>query len=284
VRPLGTIVLAEGFFYVEAPRWRDDALWMSDTVGGKFYRLDLAGRAQVVADVPQRPAGLAFLPDRSLLIASVRDRCILRLHGGKLEQHASLGPLSGEPGDMVVDEAGRAYIATFSFASRSEAGFDEAAIVMMRPDGSTEIVARGFEFPNGCAILAGERRLVVAETFGQRLTCFSIAGDGRLVDRRIFAQLDSIAPDGICLDQDGAVWMAASGRSEFLRVVEGGRITHRVETPGRQAVACALGGLDGRTLFCLTVAEQFEDVPGCPATARVDIAKVAIPAQGTWDA
>lgn len=74
MRPLGTVVLAEGFYYVEAPRWRDGALWMSDTVGDKVYRLDLAGRAQVVADIPQRPAGLAFLPDRSLLIASVRDR------------------------------------------------------------------------------------------------------------------------------------------------------------------------------------------------------------------
>lgn len=284
MRPLGTMALAEGFHYVAAPRWKDDALWMSDTVGGKVYRLDLAGRAQVVADVPQRPAGLAFLPDRSLLIASVRDRRILRLQDGRLEQHAGLGPLSGEPGDMVVDEAGRVYVATFSFASRSEAGFDEAAIVMVRPDGSTEIVARGFEFPNGCAILSREQRLIVAETFGQRLTSFAVAADGRLNDRRTFAEIGTVAPDGICLDQDGAAWVAASGRGEFLRVVEGRRITHRVETPGRQAVACTLGGPGGRILFCLTVAEQFEDVPGCPATARVDIAKVAIPAQGTWDA
>lgn len=284
MKTLRTMVLAEGFYLLEAPRWRDNALWTSDTIGGKVYRLDLAGRARVVAEVPQRPAGLAFMPDRTLLIVSVRDRRILRLRGGKLEEHASLGPFSSEPGDMVVDDAGRAFVTTFSFASRSEAGFDQAAIVMVRPDGSTEIVARGFEFPNGCAITSGDRRLIVAETFGQRLTSFAVAGDGRLVDRRIFAELGSIAPDGICLDQDGAAWVADSGRSEFVRVVDGGRITHRVEVPGRQAIACALGGPDGRTLFCLTVADEFEDVPGCPATARVDLAKVAIPAQGTWDA
>lgn len=284
MKALRTMVLAEGFYLLQAPHWRDGALWMSDTIGGKVYCLDLAGRARVVAEVPQRPAGLAFMPDRTLLIVSVRDRRILRLRGGRLEEHASLGPFGSEPGDIVVDDAGRAFIATFSFASGSEAGFDEAAIVMVRPDGSTGIVARGFEFPNGCAITSGEQRLVVAETFGRRLTSFAIVADGRLVDRRIFAELGSIAPDGICLDQDGAVWVAASGRPEFVRVLEGGRITHRVATPGRQAVACALGGPDGRTLFCLTVAEGFEDVPGCPATARVDIAKVAMPAQGTWDA
>lgn len=278
------MVLAEGFYLLEAPRWRDGTLWMSDTIGGKVYRLDLSGQARVVADVPHRPSGLGFMPDRTLLIVSVRDRRVLRLRDGRLEQHADLGPLSSEPGDMVVDETGRAFIATFSFASRSKAGFDDATIVLVHPDGAAEVVARSFAFPNGCAITSGERRLIVAETFAQRLTSFAIGSNGQLQDRRILADLGSIAPDGICLDQDGAVWVAASGRPDFVRVVDGGRITHRVETPGRQAVACALGGPDGRTLFCLTVAGEFEDVPGCAATARVEIAKVAIPAQGIWDA
>ena len=57
----------------------------------------------------------------------------------------------------------------------------------------------------------------------------------------------------ICLDQEGAIWVSAFNHGIFMRVLEGGTITHRIDLTDRHAVACQLGGSDGRTLFCLTL-------------------------------
>ena len=63
----------------------------------------------------------------------------------------------------------------------------------------------------------------------------------------------------------------------FVRVLQGGRVTHRVHVPGRHAVACQLGGRDGRTLFCLTVAANLDDYPNRQQTARVETTSVDVP-------
>ncbi len=86
-----------------------------------------------------------------------------------------------------------------------------------------------------------------------------------------------MSPLGICGDAEGAVWAAAARQSLFVRVQQGGRITHRVHVPGRHAVACQLGGQDGRTLFCLTVAANPNDHPNRQQTARVEITTVDVP-------
>ena len=46
--------------------------------------------------------------------------------------------------------------------------------------------------------------------------------------------------------------------------------------PGRHAVACELGGQDGRTLFCLTVAANLHDYPNPQQTARVETTTVDV--------
>ena len=78
-----TTVLASGFWRLKAPRWHLGALWVSDPRAGKVYRIDLDGKVTVVADVPSRPFGLGFLPDGDLLVASMTQRLILNLAGGK---------------------------------------------------------------------------------------------------------------------------------------------------------------------------------------------------------
>jgi len=178
---------------------------------------------------------------------------------------------------MVVDRYGRAYVGVFSFPRGAAANFADAALVLVEPDGSARMVAHDLAFPNGCGF-ARDGRLVVAETFRHRLTEFEVAEDGALGQPMLFANLGDVAPDGICLDCKGGVWVAGSGSPCFVRVMAGGKATHRVCIPHRQAVACALGGPDGRTLFCLTVDESFEDVEGCSATAQVHIAYVDSPA------
>mgnify|MGYP001604943663 FL=1 len=106
-------------------------------------------------------------------------------------------------------------------------------------------------FPNGTVIMLDGKTLLIAETFGYRLTAFAVAADGSLSGRRIWADLGDAMPNGICLDAQGAIWLGSPLTSQFLRVREGGVITDRIGC-AQPAIACTLGGVDGRTLYLVS--------------------------------
>jgi len=146
------------------------------------------------------------------------------------------------------------------------------------PDGETRVVADGLRFPNGIAVSADNGRLVVAEMDGACLAEYDIEADGSLKFRRRFGNMKS--PDGICLDHDEAVWVASFDEDAFIRVNRDGRELHRIEVPGRRAIACVLGGPERRTLFCLTAATSPEELRQRRSSARIDVVDVEIPGAG----
>src|SRR5262245_44871808 len=89
--------------------------------------------------------------------------------------------------------------------------------------------------------------LIVAESYGKCLTAFSIAPDGSLSNRRVWAAVEG-HPDGICMDAEGAVWYADVPNTRCVRVREGGEVLQTIEVD-RGCVACMLGGEHSRTLF-----------------------------------
>ena len=277
-----TEVLADGFEFLEGPRWRDGRLWMSDCFGGQVFTVGADGRVETVVEVPGKPSGLGFLPDGTPLIVSMKDRRLLRLEKDGLVSHAELGPLvTGVANDMVVDAEGRAYVGNFGFDLFGGENFQPANIVMVSPAGEARVVAEDVKFPNGTVILPDGKVMVVAETFGHRLTAFDVASDGMLSGRKLFADLGEYGPDGICLDQEGAIWVSAFNHGIFMRVLEGGTITHHIDLTDRHAVACHLGGDDGRTLFCLTCEGTWEEICAGKSRARVEVATVDIPGAGS---
>ncbi|MCB1744166.1 MAG: SMP-30/gluconolactonase/LRE family protein, partial [Gammaproteobacteria bacterium] len=120
-------------------------------------------------------------------------------------------------------------------------------------------------FPNGTVITPDGKRLIIAETRANRLTAFDVAADGRLSNRRLFADLGSHYPDGICLDAAGAVWVADPRNRCVIRVTADGHIEQRIDTGDRGAYACMLGGEDGCTLYVCTATGS-----GAHAEARRD--------------
>ena len=272
-------VIATGFGFVEGPRWRDGRLWFSD-MGDKLVRtVDLDGNVSEVVHVEARPSGLGWLPDGRMLVVAMNDKAVLRLEqDGSLSLHADLSTLAAAPcNDMVVDARGNAYVGNPGYDMRNPPDpLPAAQLILARPDGSVEIVDDEVVFPNGPVVTPDGRTLIVAETMGRRLTAFTIADDGRLADRRLFADLGRRGPDGITLDAEGGVWFADAFGDACVRVVEGGEVTDVIET-GRGCFACALGGDDGRTLFLLT-GEGFSGTGIKARTASIEAVEVAIPA------
>lgn len=267
-------ILASGFTFPEGPRWRDGKLWFSDFYAHRVLTVDLAGKVEEVVKVPQQPSGLGFLPDGRLLVVSMLDKKLLRLDGTRLTEAADLSAFATGPcNDMVVDAKGRAYVGNFGSNHHAGEPPRAACIVRVDPDGKVTKVADDLEFPNGTVITPDGKTLIVGETRGNRLTAFDIAPDGALSNRRIFAAVAGMFPDGICLDAAGGIWVADPRGLRTLRVEEGGRVTHSIDTAPRGCYACMLGGEDGRTLFILSNTGSGPAM-GQKADGRIEIVRV----------
>jgi sugar lactone lactonase YvrE len=277
--PVTTKRLADGFGFVEGPRWRDGRLWFSDMGTKQVLSVDLDGKVDEVVVIEARPSGIGWLPDGRMLVVAMRDRAVVRVeHDGSVVVHADISSLAtADCNDMVVDGRGNAYVGNPGYDMRNPPSpLPPAQLVLVRADGSSQIVDEQVVFPNGPAVTPDGRTLIVAETMGRRLTAFDIEDDGTLSNRRLFADLGKRMPDGIALDSEGAVWFADAGGDACVRVREGGEITDVVDT-GRGCFACALGGDDGRTLFLLT-GEGFSGEAMRKRTGAIETTRVAVPA------
>jgi sugar lactone lactonase YvrE len=270
--------LVDGLGFAEGPRWHDGKLWFSDFGMRLVRHVEEAGQLSELVHVPGRPSGLGFLPDGRLLVVSMDDRRLLRLEAGALQEHADLSHYTEHAcNDMVLDRHGNAFVGHMGFDLLARAPVPKSAeILCIRPNGESHVAARDLRFPNGSVISADGLQLIVAETFGERLSAFSLADDGTLSDRRVFAALPGRAPDGICLDAEGAVWVADARGRACVRVHEGGEISEIIET-GRGCYACALGGSDGRTLFLCT-ADGYDYAAMARRTGAIETVRVAVPA------
>lgn len=272
-------ILIEGLRFPEGPRWHAGRLWFSDMHAQQVLAADPDGSMETIVTVPQDPSGLGWLPDGRLLVVSMRDRRLLRLDPGGLVEHADLSKVAPfHCNDMVVDARGRAYVGNFGFDLHGGGEPVATTLALVDPDGRVRIAAENLRFPNGTVITPDGRTLIVGESFGARLTAFDIAEDGSLGGRREWARMQGAVPDGICLDAEGAIWVASPIGGDVLRLREGGEITHRVEVE-HQAFACMLGGPERRTLFICTAANSDPEETAV-RSGRIERIEVEVPGAG----
>ena len=285
-----TTTLTDGLHFGEGPRWRDGRLWFSDFYDRAVKSVSLTGDLRVEVELDDQPSGLGWLSDGTLLVVAMKARKLMALApDGELVEYADLRDLTAHLcNDMVVDADGRAWVGNFGFdldAELEARGMDVIVnhpttnLVRVDPDRSVHVASPDMHFPNGTVVTPDGVTLIVAETLGSCLTAFEIAAGGELVNRRIWAALDGVAPDGICLDEKGRVWVANALAPEVLCVAEGGAIAKRIET-SQFCYACMLGGEDGKTLFALTAASSDHRAAGAERTGKIEIATVDTPHAG----
>ena len=294
-----TTTLVSDRHFTEGPRWHDDGdgrggrLWYSDFYDHTVRSVGQGGDDVVEVALDDQPSGLGWLPDGRLLVVSMVDRLVLRREpDGSLVTHADLGGIATWwCNDMAVAPDGTAYVGHFGFdldtflAEHGQAGVlaepgpPRAHVMRVSADGAVSVSADDIRFPNGTVFTDGGRTLIVAETMALRLLAFDIAPDGTLSNRRVWADLSGhlVAPDGICIDSDGAVWSSNPVGAHVVRVTEGGTITDTVAT-GQNSFACALGGADGRTLFVCTAPDSDHERRTASAEAAIEAVEVAVPA------
>ncbi len=244
-------ILLNDLCFGEGPRWRDNALWLSDMHGQKVIRVTPDGNFQTIVELKDdQPSGLGWLPDGRLLIVSMSQRQLLSWDGSQISQYADLSELaSWHCNDMVVDLVGNAYVGNFGFDLHNGASPKRTEIICVDPKGQCRVVAEDVFFPNGMVITPDNKTLIVAETFGRCLSAFNIHTNGDLGTKQLWAELPGGAvPDGICLDEKGGIWSASPNTNECVRQIKGGKMTHQIKTD-RGAFACMIGD---KKLFVLT--------------------------------
>ncbi len=266
--------------FPEGPRWHDGKFFFSDMHARQVRAVDMAGKSEVICEVPAWPSGLGWLPDGRMLVVSMTDRKLLRLDRDGLKEAGDMSELAPfHCNDMVVDKEGRAYVGNFGFDLHANEKPRGTTLVMVAPDGSARIVAEELMFPNGAVITPDGKTLIVGESFGRRLTAFDVAADCALKNRRVWADLGKSVPDGICLDAGNAIWVACPTASEVIRVKQGGEVTERIKVE-TDAFACMLGGPDGRTLFVATAANSDPEKCRADRTGRIETTQVEVPRAG----
>ena len=289
MRDMRTTTLVEGLRFGECPRWHEGRLWISDFYDGAVLSVGEDGEVRREVEIDGEPAGIGWLPDGRLLVAERLSRRVLRVEpDGSLVEHANLNDVATfHVNDMLVDPAGGAYVGNFGFdldaflaehgipAALAEPGPPSANLARIDAGGTVSVAAPEMRFPNGMVLTDDGRTLVVAETIALRLSAFAVsADDGLLSDRRVWAALDGVAPDGIALDHSGAIWVANAIAPECLLVAEGGAVKERVETT-QPCYACGLGGADGRTLFMVTAPDSTAAVRATSREGRLETVSLA---------
>lgn len=262
--------LGRGFSFTEAPRWHEGALWFSDFYTDRVVRWDDYGFT-TVCEVPGRPSGLGFTPAGELLVVSMVERRLLRLHAGVLQVEAELtGYCPGLANDMYVDAAGRAYVGNDGVLNPLQ----PTVLVRCDPTGTVVIAARDVVTPNGVVISPDGSLLLLAESFAGRISAWDVRPDGELENRRVWANFGpprmaaSIAqarkqvlliPDGITLNAAGHLWVADAAGSGAWCLAEGGSVVDHVDTGPYTAYSVVLGGDDGRDLF-IAAGPRLDDI------------------------
>ncbi|MGE0774527.1 MAG: SMP-30/gluconolactonase/LRE family protein [Sphingomonadaceae bacterium] len=289
-------LLENGYFF-EGARWHQGFWWVSDLYAGEVLRVSPEGERKVVANVAAQPSGLGWLPDGNMLIVSMCDMRILRLGtDGVLREHADLAPhVGGWTNDMVVDRNGYAYVSNLGFNMWINEKPTPAKLSCIAPDGVISTVADDLLFPNGMVVSPDGTTLIVAETFGNRLSAFTIGEKGSLSNRRVFAEFgpppswgsvadfvkEDFAPDGCAIDAEGCVWVADALFNRVCRVADGGEILQEIRTPDNWGIySCALGGVDGRSLLICSAPDYDQDKRKAKAEAVLFVQTVDVPAAG----
>ncbi|KAI9026128.1 gluconolactonase [Hyaloraphidium curvatum] len=255
-----------GLTFGEDPRWRNGKLFYSDFYSYSVRTYDPAtGANEVVLQLPKDkeiPSGLGWLPDGTMLVVTLQGFKIIAVaKDGTVSDYADLKDIATWwPNDMVVSKNGTAYVGNFGFdlfASHEQGengrpkNFKTGTLAIVHPGGRVERGPDDLYFANGCVITPDEKTFIIAESFANRVSAFDIKEDGSLTNRRVFAETPGTIPDGICLCEDGTVWVANPSGNELHRWAEGGKITGTIKT-SQPSFAVTLGGPEMKTAFVIT--------------------------------
>jgi len=258
-------VLAHGYRLAEAPTIdRDGSLLFSDVLGGGVHRWR-ASDDEVATVVPKRRGvgGIAPHTDGGI-VCSGRDV----VHVDQRGETRTVLHADGVAGwnDLCTDEAGNVYAGALRFAV-----FDPAAEEVpgeLWRIASADDAAPLFDdvvHANGVVCAPDGRAVYVSDTRRRRVIVF----DRSQRTRRDIDVSELGHPDGMALDEHGAIWLALVSGG-IARLTPDGNVDRRIAPPSTFTTSCCF---DGRDLYVTTGSHsERSELGGCVLRTTVDVA------------
>ena len=266
--------LATGFVFTEGPLWHPDGFYyFVDVRSSVLYRIVPGRGPEVVREKTGGGNGTTFDLQGRLIICEGDNRRVARMAADGRAVEVLVDRFEGKrlnrPNDVVCKSDGSIYFTDPGLrVPLAERELPYAGVYRVMPDGVTSLVA-DFEYPNGLAFSPDERRLYVANTrWAQYIHVLDLDPSGKMIRRRIFADMSSDetdgVPDGMKVDVDGRVYCTGPGGT-WVFAPDGARlgIIRTPEVPAN----LAFGGPDLRTLFLTARTSVYTlrvKVPGQP--------------------
>lgn len=222
--------IAEDLVFPECLRWSDGRLWFVDMYDGRLCSVEPRGEITTHLKRPTYLGGITWCDDGSILVVDKLARTVLRLADGQVGIFADLSEhCSSKLNDALTLPNGDLIIGEYGFDVVGGEAFKPGGLYRVSPEGAVDIAATGLAFPNGMAISPDGRMLYVAETVGQKLTRYMISETGDLTDKTTLARFERGNPDGMSIDQDGALWSALLGPRQLVKTSADGEVLQTID-------------------------------------------------------
>lgn len=210
-----------------------DDLFVVDWAVGVVRRVTAEGQVSDFVDTGGMPTGACFGPQGNLYVCDPGRKELLDITCDGILRVAArdyLGKPFLGPNDCACDDQGNLY---FSDADGFHPLEPSGSVYLMRPDGTVELFAEGFAFPNGLALSVDGKCLYLAETFANRIHRFELDKQGQVKKREVFANLEGgLGPDGLALDNRGNLYAAHFGKGVVVVFDPAGRKLAELPTEG----------------------------------------------------
>ncbi|WP_298773648.1 SMP-30/gluconolactonase/LRE family protein [uncultured Shewanella sp.] len=247
--------VANGLCYPESPRWHEGELWFTDVFLGEIHVLDRHYNLRLIARYDGVLSGIGWMPNGDFCAVSVFEHKVLKIDDKRFYCWADLhDDESFVSNDMIIDGRGHAFIGNISFNYMQGEAPSAGNIKHLNQDGHCTTAVAEIGTANGMAISPDGSTLFVAETFSDCLSAFNLDDKGQLSHKWQVAHFpNGSCPDGICLDEQGAIWVACSQSCLVYRISAQGEYLDNISLPDAvHPLACVLGGIDRKTLFIMT--------------------------------
>lgn len=247
----------------ECCRWdevRRELYWV-DILTGRFFRAKVNGtQVDIIAQysVEGFITAVAPIEDRSRgWIVAVNQSIDFMDESGALRELArpeAHQETEVRMNDGAADPWGRFWIGSMAYDVAAGRG----TLYRYQESTGVETVYEDVTISNGLGWSPDERTMYYVDSGPGTLTAFDVDEAGEISGRRVLVEFDKQHgdPDGLCVDAEGAIWVAVWGDYQVRRYSPEGELLARVALSTAQPSSCALGGDRGTTLYVTTARED----------------------------
>jgi sugar lactone lactonase YvrE len=261
-----TVLSTDRYELGECCRWdevREEVSWV-DVPAGRFYRARAASDLTILHtyQVEGYVSAVAPFADRSRGWIIALNQSISHLAESG-EVHELAQPEARHAPDVRMNDGacdpwGRFLVGSMAFDVAAGRG----SFYRFESGGTVETLFTNVTVSNGVGWSPDARTMYYVDSGPGTIETMSVGDNGALGERKPFLRFDPaqvLTPDGLCVDEEGCLWVAFWDGGEVRRFSPRGEQLARVVLPVSRPTCCALGGETGTTLFITSAWEGLSD-------------------------